>query len=103
MVVLDSHKRCNEKRKCSFKHIWFVSATEESHGHSSLILDRMFSWPLSLVIVSWSSFNDSQILIGFLNWDLSDFFFINNLEFYASKRKDTEGKCYLPYEIKAIS
>lgn len=30
-------------------------------------------------------------------------FFINNLEFYASKRKDTEGKCYLPYEIKAVS
>lgn len=92
------------KRESSHSsHICFVSVTEESHVHSSLILDCMLPWPLWLVIVSCSSFDDSQILSGLLNWDLSDFSFINNLEFSASKRKDTEGKSYLPYQIKTVS
>lgn len=88
------------KRESSHSsHIWFVSVMEESHVHSSLILDCMFPWPLWLVIVSWSSFDDSQILSGFLDWELSEFFFINNLEFYASKTKDTRESAI--YHIKS--
>lgn len=104
MIVLDLYKHCNEKRKFSLKPRLVCL----SYGGVPCPLFSHMRWHGSLASLTCNSF-----LVFFwwlLNFEwfpqlglVKYFFFINNLEFYASARKDTERKCYPPYQIKAVS